>query len=408
MPDAPATTPRSTNPGSSPPNVSETQVVVLLLIARTAINMTRRFAYPFLPSISRSLGVSLGSVQSVLAVQSASGVAAPLAGPLADRYGRKRMMTGSLLLLVLAGLVGFALPQFAVFAAVMIVFGVAKFVFDPSVQAYVAEIVPFARRGRALGTIEFSWSLGLIVGAPIAGLALALGGVRWVFLAIAVAAAVSLVLVQHRLPSDAPDGKVKLQPVGPLQALGIVSRSPLALLALGYSVCLSASNEIILITYAAWFSATFGVAEAALGVTAIAIAAAEIVGELSVVQLADRFGKRRLALVAMLSAALSYAVLPLLSFSLLVAVLWLFVIFVGVETAIVASFPLFTEVLPPARAAMMSAVVSAHSVGRLSGAVVGGVLFATASYTVVGVVALLIGLVAVGCMWRLRLDEKSV
>ncbi len=387
---------------------------MLLLVARTAVNMTRRFAYPFLPSISRSLGVPLGSVQSVLALQSATGLSAPFMGPYGDRYGRKRVMLACLLLLTLAGVVGFLLPQFTLFAVVMVAFGLAKSIFDPSVQAYIAEIVPYKRRGRAMGIIEFSWSLGLVVGAPIAALTLALGGIRWFFLVVAVAGVAAMVLLQRRLPSDAPTDNTdtgsnpRPRPINPLTALRIVAQNPAALLALGYSVLLAASNEIILITYAAWFSAQFGVAEAALGVTAIAIATAEIVGEISVVQLADRIGKRRLALLAMTSAALSYAVLPLLSFSLVLAVLWLFVIFVGVETAIVASFPLFTEVMPSARAALMSSVVSAHSVGRLSGAVIGGGLYATVSYPVVGVVALVMGLAGAGCMWALRLDENAV
>lgn len=398
----------STESAPAPSSISITAIVVVLLIARTTVNVTRRFAYPFLPSIARSLGVPLGSVQSVLAVQAASGVAAPLAGPLADRYGRKRMMTSSLLLIVVAGTVGALVPSFGVFAGVMLLFGVAKWVLDPALQAYLAEIVPFSRRGRAIGAVELSWSLGLVVGAPVAAIGLALGGMQVVFGAIALMTLLALILLHRRLPSDAPTGQIRMKAISPLAAVRIVSRSKMALLALGYSVMLSASNEIIFITYAAWFAATFGVAEAALGVTALAIAAAEIVGEVSVIQLADRFGKRRLALLAMVCAALSYGVLPLLVFSLPLAVLWLFVMFIGVETAIVASFPLFTEVLPEARAAMMSAIVSAHSVGRLTGAALGGALFVVASYGLVGVVSMVIGLGAVGCIWALRLDEQAV
>ena len=45
-------------------NVTE---LATLTFARLIINMTRRFPYAFLPEISRQLGVSLDSVQNVMA-----------------------------------------------------------------------------------------------------------------------------------------------------------------------------------------------------------------------------------------------------------------------------------------------------------------------------------------------------
>ena len=48
--------------------------------------MTRRFPYPFVPSIARQLDVTIPTVQSIIAVQGSSGLIAPAFGPLAERF----------------------------------------------------------------------------------------------------------------------------------------------------------------------------------------------------------------------------------------------------------------------------------------------------------------------------------
>src|SRR5215475_15248597 len=114
------------NQGKS--NVTE---LATLTFARLVINMTRRFPYPFLPDISRQLGVSLESVQNVMAVNAGVGVGSPLLGPIGERYGRKRVMMGTLILMMLASAFGAVAPQYGLFAGAMIAFGVVINVFDP-------------------------------------------------------------------------------------------------------------------------------------------------------------------------------------------------------------------------------------------------------------------------------------
>jgi predicted MFS family arabinose efflux permease len=141
----------------------------------------------------------------------------------------------------------------------------------------------------------------------------------------------------------------------------------------------------------------------ALGIATITIGIAEGIGELVVALGGDRLGKRNLALYGALLAGIGFLIVPTLTQSLGVALTGIFVVFVLIEASIVASITLFTELLPEARAVMMSANISASASGRLLGALVGGVVLnLTDSFVVVGAVTMVIVLVGCAFMWRVR------
>ena len=71
-------------------------------MARTTLNTAHRIIYPFLPSIARGLGISLGAASLLISLRLVAGLAAPLMGPVADRHHRRRVMEVALLIFALA------------------------------------------------------------------------------------------------------------------------------------------------------------------------------------------------------------------------------------------------------------------------------------------------------------------
>lgn len=401
--------------------------VLALTFSRLIVNMTRRFPYAFLPTISRQLGVSLGAVQTITALQAGVGLASPAFGPLSERYGRRRVMQAMLLFITAAGILGALVPEFWAFAVVMIAFGVAKIVFDPAMQAYLGDRIPYRRRGLAMGTAELSWAGALLFAAPLAGFLLAFSpsptpdalivtgqyplladvspeptGLRLVFGALALLGLVAFVVMTRLVPSDKPAGDEAREVINPLTAWGTLRRSPAALGSIGHALLLATANEIFFINYGAWMELSFGLVLAALGSVTVVIAAAEFIGEFTVMGIADRIGKRRLSLIGTVIAGVSYVILPHLDNSLPLALAGIFVMFLFVEIGIVASIPLFSEVMPEARAVMMSGVIGAASTGRFLGAALGGALLAlVGDFAVIGLVSTVIGLSAAVSMWAL-------
>lgn len=381
------------------------RIIFAATIARLVINITRRFAYPFIPAIAQRLGTPITSVQTALAVSWGVGVFSPVFGALSERFGRKPVMIGALAVMALVSVLGVLAPAFWIFAVVVVVYGICKMIFDPALQAYIGDRVPFAQRARAWGIIELSWSGALFVAAPLTGFVLERAGLQPVFAGILVLICVSIALVWLFIPGDQPEQVVvSTAPLQPLLVISVLRQNPRALAALGYSFCMIVGQEIFFINYALWMADSFGLMLGTLGVATIVLGLAEASGEMAVSAVGDRFGMHRLALFGALLAGVGFAIVPYLNQNLTVALVGMFALFVMFEMAVVASIGLFTEVLPGARSIMMSANVSAMSLGRLCGALVGGGLFAlTGSFGLIGVVTM--GIVLAGCalLWLARI-----
>jgi len=288
-----------------------------------------------------------------------------------------------------------------IFAFIMVAYGINKVIFDPAMQAYVGDRIPFAERARAWGVIELSWSGALFVAAPLTGFLLESSTLQAVFLALGVLLLIATGLIWRYIPGDTPDPNAP--PRLRLNYWKLARENPRMLAALGFTFCIVGSQEVFLINYGLWMQQSFNLEITALGIATVVISLAEVVGEVALSVLGDRVGTWRLALVGALGTALCFVLLPHTSLDLTLALAGIFALFVFLETAIIASITLFTEVLPTARSLMMSANISASSLGRLSGAVLGGSLFAlTGDFALIGAVTM--GMVLIGCglMWGLR------
>jgi DHA1 family inner membrane transport protein len=377
--------------------------IIVLTIARLGINAARRFAYPFQPAISRELGVSIETVQNVTALQAGIGITSPFFGVLSERFGRKRVMISVMLLMSAAAALGVLAPTFGVYFLVMLLFGFGKMIFDPAMQAYIGDRVPYERRGMALGIAELSWAGSLILFAPIAGFLFEVSTLQAVFAVLSVVLLTFAIVIWRFIPADkrsarvvSDDAEVEARAYErtALSLMGFIFRTPAAVALLGYAFCISVGNEVLFINYGTLMERSFQLQPAELGLLTTVIAAAEICGELLVIGISDRFGKRRLAIIGSGVAAVAYFVVP--QFDMLwLAIGGIFVMFFAVETAIVSSFPLITEVVPQARSMMIATAAGAFSFGRLVGSLLGSRLYtATQDFTVIGVVALVVGMIA--------------
>ena len=149
----------------------------VVVICRLVLSTARRFAYPFAPVLSRGLGVPLTAITSLIAVNWATSLLGIAFGPVADRFGYRKMMIIGMLLLAAGMLAGGFLPFYGVMIATLFLAGMGKVIFDPAVQAYVSERVPYQRRATAIGLLEISWAGSTLLGIPL--IALLIDHVGW-------------------------------------------------------------------------------------------------------------------------------------------------------------------------------------------------------------------------------------
>lgn len=281
------------------------------IFSRFILNTARRFAYPFAPVLSRGLGVPLTAITSLIAVNQFSAVLGVGFGPLADRWGYRNMMTVGLGMLGVGMLAAALLPFYAVVMTALLLAGFGKTLFDPALQGFVGQRVPFERRGLVVGLVETSWAASTLVGVPFIAILIERFGWRAPFLVLGVAGMVGAGLLWLLLPAPArPKGAHGAQAKhGLLAALLSLFKDRAATGYLAYAFLMSLANDVVFVTYSSWLEGRFSLGVVALGVGTSVIGAAELGGEGLTALFADRLGLRRMILLGGIFSILSYLVL---------------------------------------------------------------------------------------------------
>jgi predicted MFS family arabinose efflux permease len=368
-------------------------------LSRFLLNTARRFPYTFTLALSRGLDVPITDITRLIAINQATGLLSPFFGSLSDRWGYRLMMLVSLGMLDVGMLAGGFLPFYGVIMVAMLLAGLGKSIFDPALQAYLGKIVPYERRGLVIGIVEFGWSGSSLIGLPLVGLLIERVGWQSPFLVLGCLTLLGLVILARLIPVE------QRQPAAahPSGHFGQIwrevrgNRTVAGLLA--FAFLLGVANDNLYVIYGVWLEGAFALSIIALGVASSVIGVAEMIGEGLTASIADRLGLKRSILIGMALSVLSYLILPLLGSSLPLALIGLFLVFLSFEFAIVTTISLTTEVLPSARATMMSSLMAAMSMGRVIGALVGGSIWLAGGLIAVSLVSTVMTALALGCLW---------
>ena len=372
-------------------------------LSRLFLNTARRFPYPFAPALSRGLGVPLTAITPLIAANQITGISGLFFAPLGDRWGYWVMLLAGLGLLGIGMLTGGFLPFYGPVMVALFLAGLGKSVYDPAIQAYVGERVPYHRRGMAVGLIETCWAGSSLVGIPLVGLLIDRFGWRAPFFVLGVLGLVSMVGLGLLIPGNRDGSKTSRAPVTVWSAWQQVGQERAGLSLLGFAFFATVANDNFFVVYGAWLEEAFYLSIVTLGITTTVIGVAELVGEGLTASLADWMGLRRSVIIGLVLSGASYAVLPYLGQTLPMALAALFVVFLTFEFAIVSALSLCTEVVPGVRATMMSGFFAAAGIGRVVGALVGGQVWMAGGIRAIGVVSALVsGLGLVSLVWGLR------
>jgi len=376
--------------------------ILLITAFRLLLNTGRRFVYPFAPALSRTLDVPLTAVTTIIATGQFTSLLGIFSGPLADRYGYRMMMRAGLAVLALGMLICGIAPFYLTVFAGLVIASFGKTIFDPAIQAFVANNVPYSRRGRMIGIIETAWAGSTLIGIPALALILDHIGFRNSFVLLAFLGALSWFLMGFAVP---PDGGMTVAG-GPRQSFWasmkqLVRIRPAAGM-LAFAFWISVANDSLFVVYGAWFEHAFAVSIVTLGFSTIAIGSAELIGESLTALFSDKIGLKRAVIIGLILATAAYIMLPLIGQNLGLAMFGLFLVFVSFEFTIVTSFSLCTEVIPGSRATMMAGYLAMAGVGRMTGVLaagfvwdwagIGGIAALSALLSVFGLISLLWGL----------------
>jgi predicted MFS family arabinose efflux permease len=381
--------------------------IVVTTLCRLVLNTARRFAYPFAPALSRGLGVPLTAITSLIAVNQATAVLGLFFGPIADRLGYRLMMLSGMTLLVAGMFAAGLFPFYGVVLVALFLAGMGKSIFDPALQAYVSERVPFHRRGLVIGFLEFAWAGSTLLGIPLIALLIDRFGWRAPFFAMGGLGILGILMLRIIIEKGKQGpASTQRQPLfkGAWRQL---LRERAALGALSYAFWISVANDNLFVVYGAWLEKQFGLSIVALGLGTSVIGIAELAGETLTATLADRLGLKRSVIGGMAACLICYGILPFLGQTLAMALAGLFIIFLTFEFTIVTSLSLFTELVPASRATMMASYFASAGIGRVVGALIGGPIWLVGGiYATALVSAAISGLALASLIWGLHRWQK--
>lgn len=358
-----------------------------LVVLRFAMDASFRAPLPFITFIAAAFGADATSAGWLAVALSTAGLFAPLIGVAEGRLGRRAMVMLSSGTFIAACLLLPLAPAFGVTLVLFFVLGVSKALFTPQVQAFIGDNVPYEKRGTAIGIVELSWALSFIIGAPLFGFMVA--RVAWwaPFVLMGIVAFIGLLMtLRYAITrNSALDTTTKR-----LDWSGVrkVLRFKPALLLLTFGGLISFAHQLMILTYAPYMIQTFGMTPEQLGLASVVLGVADVIAEVLTIALVDRVGKRRAVLVSTALYVASFALVILWAEALAPLLAGLFLVSLTFEFALVASLPVASELVPPARATMMGFVVFVHSFGRIIASLVALPLFAMGQIALVMLVAM--------------------
>jgi len=348
---------------SPPTAIGTTRQVVVFTVTRTIINTLHRMVYPFLAVLARGVGVDLISMSYALTARSLVGTFGPFAAIVADRRGRRFGMLFGIGLFTLGASVVVFWPTFPGLVLSIILSTLGKYVFDPSMQAFLGDRIPYARRGRTLAVTEFGWSLAFILGIPLVGYLIARNGWMAPFPLFVFLGCIIFITLFFLLPRER---SLSLNQSS-ISNFHLVLASIPVLAGLAVGVFSSTANEVVNLIFGVWLEDSFGLKIAALSAASAVIGMSELGGEGLVAAFVDRLGKPRAIGLGLVANSLAVIVLFFLGRTQAGALAGLFFFYITFEFTLVSLIPLMTELLPSARATLMAFNVSALSFGRALG-----------------------------------------
>jgi DHA1 family inner membrane transport protein len=326
-----------------------------------------------LTDIAEELSVSVanaGLLVTVFAVTFAVG--SPILVSAASGVGRRRLLTGALLLFALANVAAALAPSFSLLLGTRIIAACGAAIFTPVASAAAASLAPPELRGRALSVRTIGVNIAWLVGVPLGTVVGGHYGWRTSFVLVAVLATVAALGVGALLPAvEASAGGGFLSNLTVVKRGAVVAGLGLTVLALMASFVVLTYVRPVLENLTHFDTEGVGLMLAVFGL-------ASIPGALLGGYVADRWGYRvsMIAVLAILSVSLlSFSLLSTAQAGTVLSVLGTAAALVAWSVAAFAFLPLqqyhLIEVAPQGQSTVLSLNASAIQAGQGIGAGLG-------------------------------------
>ncbi|MAG82029.1 MAG: MFS transporter [Limnobacter sp.] len=261
---------------------------------------------PLGPQLTQAFAISDAKFGLLVSAYTfAAGASGLLASLYIDRFERRRLLLILYVLFAVATLACGLAPTYETLMSARIAAGLFGGILSAMIQTIVADVVPFARRGKAMGVIMTSFSVSTVMGVPL-GLYVAANsdwhtpffGIAGISFVLAVAGWYVIPTLQGHLHARGE--------TGPLQGIAQVLRDSNHLRAFLFSFCMIFAGFSIIPYITIYMQINAGLTPSDIPVIYLAGGAATLFSAQIIGKLSDRIGKLK-----MLQIIAGVAVLPM-------------------------------------------------------------------------------------------------
>lgn len=378
--------------------MQSTWKVYILAIVSFLVGTSEYIISGILDQIATTMGITVAAAGQLITVFSLTyAIGTPILMAISAKWDRRKLLLYSLGLFAVANVLSFALPGFGMFIAARILMALGAGVVVVTALSIAAKIAPAGKQASSIATVIMGFTASLIIGVPLGRMISSAYGWKTVFLGIALAGIMALIVIAMAIPRLKGD-----QPVPLLQQFALLKKPEVALgLAItffwlgGYSLAYTYISPYLLNVSA--------VGDDVLSSVLLAFGIASLVGSKIGGYSADKKGIPFTLFGGMMLHVISLLLLPFAAHSLMAVlallILWSFAAWTSGPTQ---QYNLVT-LMPESSGVMLSLNQSTMQLSMAAGAGIGGVIVSQvslASITWFGAAGVAIAIAAVYLLTR--------
>ena len=362
-----------------------TYLLFMGISAKLLVDTTIQLFNPFLTIIAAGVGISAVSLGGIVALRGIMGLSAPLIGTIADKIGYRKIMQFSLALIG-TGMILVGLSKNVVtFAIAIILTGIGHAGYTPNLHAYLSTKLPYEKRARGIGIIEYSWALAGIAGLFTAGFLIDAFSWRAPFIFFGILLLI-ISIIYFTLPVSHLDKKeTNLKPPNSHSSLppgkrlyNFFNLGPNARSAWG-TIIIQGLNIFaimqVMIIHGGWLNREYGLSPAYLGTIALIFGGSDLIASIYVSVAVDKIGKKKSVAIGVAGMTIGFILMPFFNTGLYYAVLGLIIPRIFFEFATVSNLALLTEQVPEQRGKVMSLSTTFGLIGITISSAVGPISY---------------------------------
>lgn len=354
--------------------MQSTWKVYILAIISFLVGTSEYIISGILDQIATTMGITVAAAGQLITVFSlAYAIGTPILMAVTAKMDRRKLLLYSLGLFAVANLLSFVLPGFGMFIAARILMALGAGMVVVTALSIAAKIAPAGQQASSIATVIMGFTASLIIGIPLGRMISSAYGWKTVFLGIALAGIIALIVIAMTIPRIKGD-----KPVPLLQQFALLKKPEVAL-GLGITFFWLGGYSLAYTYISPYLLDVSGVGEDMLSIVLLAFGIASLIGSKIGGYSADKKGIPFTLLGGMMLHMMSLLLLPLAAHSLIavfaILILWSFAAWTSGPTQ---QYNLVTLV-PESSGVMLSLNQSTMQLAMAAGAGIGGVVVSQVS-----------------------------